>query len=170
VVSCSLEAFWSCYSILKFPWKKIIKKKLQQKKEKKQKEQKKQQQRRGFVCVFLSFVWWCFVITFVSRLCVLLHLTYQSLNNTLHARGLWWRVLIIIRQTCHGEEHKTKKKTSEEEQKGLAQLGCSCCKALTLNLLTRALTSSYLAPPDGEGNQQVSNLKEGVSVLTRESM
>jgi hypothetical protein len=42
--------------------------------------------------------------------------------------------------------HKTKKKTSEEEQKGLALLGCSCCKALTLNLLTRALTSSYLAP------------------------
>ena len=29
---------------------------------------KKQQQRRGFVCVFFSFVWWCFVITFVSRL------------------------------------------------------------------------------------------------------
>jgi uncharacterized oligopeptide transporter (OPT) family protein len=44
------------------PLKKIIKKELQQKKE------KKQQQRRGFVCVFLSFVWWCFVITFVSRL------------------------------------------------------------------------------------------------------
>jgi hypothetical protein len=32
--------------------------------------------------------------------------------------------------------HKTKKKTSEEEQKGLALLGCSCCKALTFNLLT----------------------------------
>jgi hypothetical protein len=30
--------------------------------------EKKQQQRRGFVCVFFSFVWWCFVITFVSRL------------------------------------------------------------------------------------------------------
>jgi hypothetical protein len=29
---------------------------------------KKQQQRMGFVCVFLSFVWWCIVITFVSRL------------------------------------------------------------------------------------------------------
>jgi hypothetical protein len=74
-------------------------------------------------------------------------------------------VLIIIRQTCHGEEHKTKKKISEEEQKGLALLGCSCCKALTLNLLTRALTSSYPAPQDRESNQQVSNLKEGVSVL-----
>jgi hypothetical protein len=92
---------------------------------------------------------------------------YQSLNNTLRVRGLWWRVLIIIRRTCHGEEHKTKKKTSEEEQKGLALFGCSRCKALTLNLLTRALTSSYLAPQDGEGNQQVNNLKEGVSVLTR---
>jgi Na+/H+ antiporter NhaD/arsenite permease-like protein len=50
------------------PLKKIIKKKLQQKNRKKQKEPKKQHQRRGFVCVFLSFVWWCFVITFVSRL------------------------------------------------------------------------------------------------------
>jgi hypothetical protein len=39
-----------------------------------------------------------------------------------------------------------------------------------LNLLTRALTSSYLAPQDGEGNQQVSNLEEGVSVLPRESL
>jgi hypothetical protein len=72
--------------------------------------------------------------------------------------------------TCHGEEHKTKKKTSEEEQKGLALLGCSCYKALRLNLLTRALTSSYLAPQDGEGNQQVSNLKDGVSVLAQESL
>jgi hypothetical protein len=79
-------------------------------------------------------------------------------------------VLIIIHRTCHGEEHKTEKKTSEEEQNGLALFGCSRCKALTFNLLTRALTSSYLAPQDGEGNQQVSNLKEGVSVLARESL
>jgi hypothetical protein len=78
-------------------------------------------------------------------------------------------VLTIIRRTCHGEVHKTKKKTIEEEQKGLALLGC-CCKALMLNLLTRALTSSYLAPQDGEGNQQVSILEEGVSVLARESL
>jgi hypothetical protein len=79
-------------------------------------------------------------------------------------------VLIIIDRTCHGEVHKTKKETSEEEQNGLALLGCSCCKALTLNLLTQALTSSYLAPQDGKGNQQVSNLEEGVSVLARESL
>jgi hypothetical protein len=78
-------------------------------------------------------------------------------------------VLIIIRQTCHGEVHKTKKKTSKEEQKGLALLG-HCCKALMLNLLTRALTSSYHAPQDGEGNQQVSNLEEGVSMLAQESL
>jgi hypothetical protein len=32
-------------------------------------------------------------------------------------------VLIIIRWTCHVEVHKTKKKTGEEEQKGLALLG-----------------------------------------------
>jgi hypothetical protein len=68
VVSCSLEAFWSYYSILKFPWKKIIKKSCSKKKEKSKKNQKKKQQRRGFVCVFLSFVWWCFAITFVSKL------------------------------------------------------------------------------------------------------
>jgi hypothetical protein len=107
----------------------------------------------------------CDLYISINSLCVLLHLTYQSLNNTLHARGLWWHVCIIIHRTYQGEEHKTKKKTSEEEQKGLALLRLSCCKALTLNLLTRALTSSYLAPQDGEGNQYVSNLKEGVSVL-----
>jgi hypothetical protein len=44
------------------PLKKIIKKSCNKKKK------KKQQQRRGFVCVFLTFVWWCSVITFVSRL------------------------------------------------------------------------------------------------------
>jgi hypothetical protein len=88
----------------------------------------------------------CDLYIIINSLCVLLHLTYQSFNNTLHARGLWWCVLIIIHRTCHGEVYKTKKKTSEEEQKGLTLLGCSCCKALTLNLLTRALTSSYLAP------------------------
>jgi hypothetical protein len=32
-------------------------------------------------------------------------------------RGSWLRLLIIIHWTCHGEVHKTKKKTSEEEQK-----------------------------------------------------
>jgi hypothetical protein len=80
-------------------------------------------------------------------------------------------VLIIVRQTCHGEVQKTKKKTSEEEQKkGRALSGCSCYKALTVILLTRALTNSYLAPHDGESNQQVSNLEDGVSVLARESL
>jgi hypothetical protein len=78
-------------------------------------------------------------------------------------------VLIIIRWTYHGEVRKTKKKTSEEEQKDLALLG-RCCKALTLNLLTWALTSSYLAPQDEEGNQQVSSLEDGVLVLARESL
>jgi hypothetical protein len=39
------------------------------KKKKTEKEAKnKRQHRRGFVCVFFSFEWWCFVITFVSRL------------------------------------------------------------------------------------------------------
>jgi hypothetical protein len=78
----------------------------------------------------------CDLYISINSLRVLLHLMYQSLNNTVRARGLWWRVLIIIRRTCHGEVHNTKKKTSEEEQKCLALLVCSCCKALTLNLLT----------------------------------
>jgi Fe-S-cluster containining protein len=112
----------------------------------------------------------CDMYISINSLRMLLHLTYQSLNNTLRASELWWHVLIIICRTFHGEEHKTKKKTSEEEQKGLALLGCSCYKALTLNLLTRALASSNLAPRDGEGNQQVSNLKEDVSVMARESL
>jgi hypothetical protein len=112
----------------------------------------------------------CDLYISINSLHVLRHLMYRSLNNTLHARGLWWHVLTIIHRTCHGEVHKTKKKTSEEEQKGLALLGCSCSKALMLNLLTRALTSSYLAPQDGEGNQQVTTLEEGVSVLARESL
>jgi hypothetical protein len=59
---------------------------------------------------------------------------------------------------------KQRRKQVKKNKKGLALLGCSYCKALMLNLLTRALTGSYLAPQDGEGNQ-VSNLKEGVSVL-----
>jgi hypothetical protein len=88
----------------------------------------------------------CDLYISINSLRVLVHLMYQRLNDTLHARGLWWRVQIIIRRTCHGEEHKIKKKTIEEEQKGLALLGCTDCKALTLNLLIRALTSSYLAP------------------------
>jgi hypothetical protein len=54
----------------------------------------------------------CDLYISINSLHVLLHLMYQSLNNTLRARGLWWRVLIIIHQTCHGEVHKTKKKTS----------------------------------------------------------
>jgi hypothetical protein len=48
------------------PLKKFIKKKSWSKK--KQKETKKGTTKKGFVCVFFSFVRWCFVITFVSRL------------------------------------------------------------------------------------------------------
>jgi hypothetical protein len=66
MVSCSLEAFWSCYSVLKFPWEKIYQKKVAAKK--KQKEMKKATTKKGLLCVFFSFVWWCFMITFVSRL------------------------------------------------------------------------------------------------------
>jgi hypothetical protein len=66
VVSCSLEAFWSCYSILKFPWKKIIKKKLQQKKRKKAKRTKKATTKKG-LCVCFPF--FC-VVVLCDYLCV----------------------------------------------------------------------------------------------------
>jgi hypothetical protein len=59
VVSCSLEAFWFCYSVLKSPRKNTAKKEA---------KKARRQHRRGFVCVFFSFVRWCFVITLVSRL------------------------------------------------------------------------------------------------------
>jgi hypothetical protein len=78
----------------------------------------------------------CHLYISVKSLHVLLHLAYQILNNILRARGLWWRVIAIVRGICHGKVHKNKEKTSEEEQKGIALLGFSCCKALMLNLLT----------------------------------
>jgi hypothetical protein len=49
VVSCSLEEFWSCYSILKFPRKKLSKKSCSKKKEK---EMKKSNNKEGALCVF----------------------------------------------------------------------------------------------------------------------
>jgi hypothetical protein len=112
----------------------------------------------------------CDLYISINSLRVLLHLTYQSLNNTLRARGLWWRVLIIIRRTCHVEVHKTKKKRSEEERKRPSTI-----RTLLQGTHTQlAHTSSYQFLPcftqDGEGNQQVSNLEEGVSVLARESL
>jgi hypothetical protein len=112
----------------------------------------------------------CHQYIIIKSLCVLLHLMHQSLHNTLHARGLWWRVLVIVRRTCHGKVHRNKEKKRRRRTKSLALSGCSHCKALTLNLLTRTLTSTYLASQDGEGNQKVSNLEVGVSVLARESL
>jgi hypothetical protein len=52
VVSCSLEAFWFYYLVLKFPEKNI--KKIQQKEKKKQKRGKKKQEDNieGALCVF----------------------------------------------------------------------------------------------------------------------
>jgi hypothetical protein len=38
----------------------------------------------------------CHLYISINSLRVFLHLMYQSLNNTLRTRGLWWRVLIII--------------------------------------------------------------------------
>jgi hypothetical protein len=86
VVSCSLEAFWFCYSVLKSPEKNIK----EQQKEKKRRNKKrgkksKRQHRRGFVCVFFSFVQWCFMITMVSRLT---SLAQSSLGPTYYHRWM----------------------------------------------------------------------------------
>jgi hypothetical protein len=66
--------------------------------------------------------------------------------------------------------HRNKEENKWRRTKSLAISGCSYCKALMLNLLTWALTSSYLASLEGGGNQEVSNLEEGVLVLARESL
>jgi hypothetical protein len=58
----------------------------------------------------------CHLYIIIKSLCVLLHLTHQSLNNTLRARGLWWHVLVIVRRTCHGKMHRNKEKNSEEQK------------------------------------------------------
>jgi hypothetical protein len=52
----------------------------------------------------------CHLDIIIKSLHVLLHLTHQSLRNTIHAMGLWWCVLVIIRQTCHGKVHINKEK------------------------------------------------------------
>jgi hypothetical protein len=52
----------------------------------------------------------CHLDIIIMSLHVLLHLTHQSLHNTLHARGLWWRVLDIICQTYQGKVHRNKEK------------------------------------------------------------
>jgi hypothetical protein len=35
----------------------------------------------------------CHLYNIIKSLCVLRHLTHQSLHNTLRARGLWWQVV-----------------------------------------------------------------------------
>jgi hypothetical protein len=50
------------------PLKKNYQKKVAAKKKKKAKRTKKSNNKEGALCVFLSFVQWYFVITFVSRL------------------------------------------------------------------------------------------------------
>jgi hypothetical protein len=51
----------------------------------------------------------CHLYIRINSLHVLLHLTYQSLNNTLCARGLWWHVFIIVRWSCHTKVKRNKK-------------------------------------------------------------
>jgi hypothetical protein len=80
VVSCSLEAF--CL-ILLFNFEVALKNIKKSCSKKIEKEKNKQQQKRGFVCVFLLFLRWCFVITFVSRL---ISLAQSSLGSTYYHR------------------------------------------------------------------------------------
>jgi hypothetical protein len=69
VASCSLEAFWFCYSVLKSPEKIYKKQQNEKKKQKKRQKKKARDNIGGALCVFFfSFVQWCFVITLVYRL------------------------------------------------------------------------------------------------------
>jgi hypothetical protein len=56
VASCSLEAFWFCYSILKSPEKNIKKPQKEKKETKKRGKKSKRQHRRGALCVCFSFL------------------------------------------------------------------------------------------------------------------
>jgi hypothetical protein len=63
--------------------------------------------------------------------------------------------MILLLGACHGEKHKDTKKTSDVV-KSLQLIGCSYCKALTLNLLHKLLPILTLLP-GGDSNQQVRN-------------
>jgi hypothetical protein len=63
--------------------------------------------------------------------------------------------MILLLGACHGEKNKDNKKISEVV-KSLQLIGCSYCKALTLNLLHKLLPIITLLP-GGDGNQQVRN-------------
>jgi hypothetical protein len=63
--------------------------------------------------------------------------------------------MILLLEACHGEKNKNNKKISEVVE-SLQLIGCSYCKALTLNLLHKLLPILTLLP-GGDGNQQVLN-------------
>jgi ABC-type Fe3+ transport system permease subunit len=58
VESCSLEAFWFCYSVLKSPQK--IKKQQKEKRNKKKRQKKARDNIEGALCVF--FLFFCAVV------------------------------------------------------------------------------------------------------------
>jgi hypothetical protein len=63
--------------------------------------------------------------------------------------------MILLLGACHGEKNKENKKISEVVE-SLQLIGCSYCKALTVNLLHELLPILTLLPR-GDGNQHVRN-------------
>jgi hypothetical protein len=63
--------------------------------------------------------------------------------------------MILLLGACHGEKNEDNKKTSEVV-KSLQLIGCSYCKAFTLNLLHKLLPILTVLP-GGDANQQVRN-------------
>jgi hypothetical protein len=85
----------------------------------------------------------------IKSICVPLHLHFKMLYD---APGTWrlLQAMILLLGACHGEKNKDNKRTSEVV-KSLQLIGCSYCKALTLNLLHKLLPILTLLP-GGDGN------------------
>jgi hypothetical protein len=96
----------------------------------------------------------CDLHVIIKFLCVQLHLSFKMLYDAI---GTWrlLQAMILLLGACHGEKNKNNKKISEVVE-SLQLIGCSYCKALTLNLLHKLLPILTVLP-GGDDNQQVRN-------------
>jgi hypothetical protein len=103
----------------------------------------------------------------IKSLYVQLHLPFKMLYD---ASGTWrlLQAMILLLGACHGEKNKGNKKTSEVV-KSLQLIGCSYCKALTLNLLHKLLPILTVLL-GGDGNHQVRNRGMKCIVLQQQDL